>query len=157
MDRIRKKFQGRMEQRTTGPTKLTEPGDHRKRLGCLRIATALVIVCLWLTNYLDLLHIGFFDYGDVEISRFMLHRWPRNRQELDKSEHDFFQDKYMDSGRQYDSVEIVPLAGDACIVTVHFHNLIGIPYVEKKELVWSAEKMRRIRQHYQEEQEYKRT
>lgn len=72
----------------------------------------------------------------------MLGRWPTTWQEV-RTANKAYDGTDIGEGH-FDSIELLPMLGDACVVKLHFRNIIGYPYVDQKKLTWSAEDEKRI-------------
>ncbi len=101
------------------------------------LATGAVL----LVNRMDLLHIDFADFSDVEVSRYVLGRWPTSWKEVAKACKLYFEADNVrpetEQGFRPMRVEFMPVNSDTCQVTFHFRNILGFPYAEKRRLVWS--------------------
>jgi hypothetical protein len=106
------------------------------------VLIAFAIGLLWVVNQFDLLHIRLPNYDYVEVSRYMTGRWPTTWAEVETAYKDY---SGSDFGEQhFESVRLVPLATDECVVTFRFKNLLGISYEERRKLTWSKEVAKRI-------------
>lgn len=108
----------------------------------------LAAICLLVARF-KLTRIYKPDYADIEASRYMLGRWPRNWEEVRTGA---FAHSGSDSAgiKHFDKVELIPLNNDELRVIFTFRDILGTTYKERRKLSWTsarAQLYRKLEQH----------
>ena len=121
---------------TGGHNERSKSRSGYRRLSCAPFVPLVLVFTIAAINWLDLLHFRRPAFDDVEIARYMLSRWPTSWAEVKSASQKYSCDRYV-GGLNCDSVSMTPMENDTCLVKFNFHNLIGFPYSEEKQITWS--------------------
>jgi len=108
------------------------------------VCIGIVLLALtWMIDRYDILHDHAAPFSQVEVSRFILGRWPRDWKEVTEASYAYYGSDTIGKNH-FSRVQISPASGDSCIVTFRFRNLLGIDYEESKKLVWTPKIARAV-------------
>jgi len=116
----------------------------RRRVRSSVIAILVVfgfLVLAYCSSTLDIWRAGVSqpDLQAVNVSRYVLGRWPKNWSEVESACHQYFGDPYL-PGRNFEDIRLLSAPGDKCTVVIRFRNVFGMSYEKSATLTWSSDK-----------------
>ena len=117
-----------------------------KLFGWLLAIAILLASAIYFVNYFNLLHVALGDYRSVEVSRYMLGKWPTSWTEVERAADSYYggADVRPAPSAGFVRFDIKSGAPDECTVEFVFRNLLGYPYTERRTLRWSGAKEAQI-------------